>query len=229
LGRIREATAVRAFSLFGSALLVLGVSLWITGVSRVRTPGATPQKPDLDSISPGAPAVVAMEMQDGRYFAAAEKWNNLTPEDGHRPFYPRPVGQTDWSAPGQVSLVAFPWESVKYGNNRGMALRLANRTEDEVPFAACDNNLYIVQEALNTKGQWQQIEAFPTSWCGNSHHCLRLPPGEYWAFSAPVYEGTMTTKLRFRLDISCQPTGPVYYSNEFEGRINPQQFIPRQR
>lgn len=125
---------------------------------------------------------------------------------------------------GEISLVALPTETVPFAKSyRGFRLLLINRTNSEVPFDASDSRVSIIQEALDTHGQWRPIEYLPSSWCGNSYHRVFLPAGHYWEFIAPQYGGAQKTKLRFAL----QGKQPIH-SNEFEGSINPQQFTEKQ-
>ncbi len=54
---------------------------------------------------------------------------------------------------------------------------------------------------------------------------MYLGSGEYWAFSAPRYVGDRKTKLRFAFTVA---EGKTIYSNEFEGSVNPEQFVEKQ-
>ncbi|MGB3119925.1 MAG: hypothetical protein WBE58_13975 [Verrucomicrobiales bacterium] len=121
---------------------------------------------------------------------------------------------------GQITLVALPADSVPFmGQYLGFRLLLINRTATEAPFAASDSRLNIICEARDQSGEWKPIEYLSSSFCGNSYHSVYLPSGHYWEFSAPVYSGSLKTKLRYNLQ-GKQPT----YSNEFDGSINPIQF-----
>ena len=125
---------------------------------------------------------------------------------------------------GQLALIAFPEKAVPFANkHRGMRLLLINRTKREAEFPASDSRISILQEAQDSKGRWKPIEYLPSSWCGNSYHRVFLPAGHYWEFAAPVYSGTMKTKLRFVL-LGKHPL----YSNEFEGSVNRGQFTQKQ-
>lgn len=129
--------------------------------------------------------------------------------------------------PNAVSLIALPEELVPFGRSqRGFRVVLANTTEQSVAFAASDSRLRIVREALSPEGEWKAIEDLPSSWCGNSHHEVFLPPGQSWSFSAPVYEGAIETRMRFVLRGSSE--GEVIYSDEFPGTVNKEQFSIRQ-
>lgn len=127
---------------------------------------------------------------------------------------------------------------------KGMRVDIANATSDTLIFNAQDNRLYVKMQARDKDGNWQDIEYLPSSWCGNSYHSLQLPPGQYWAFVAPVYEGTLTTAMRIAvsyIDPSDKPDREerrrqgaysrrrelILYSNEFSGSINPAQFWRR--
>jgi len=136
--------------------------------------------------------------------------------------FPKELSGRNWGASGAVSLVAFPEEPVAYFQQRGLALRLVNRTGKRVGFAACDSCLNIVREALDADGKWREIESPPDAICGNSFHKVFLGLGQFWEFPARLYIGSMKTLLRFRLDPG---EGRAFiYSNEFGGEIAPAQF-----
>jgi hypothetical protein len=125
---------------------------------------------------------------------------------------------------GQLALSALSQTTVPFaGKYRGMRLLLVNRTNREAEFPASDSRLSIVQEAQDSKGQWRPVEYLPSSSCGNSYHRVFLPANHYWEFSAPVYTGSLKTKLRFVL----QGKQPLY-SNEFVGSVNPGQFTQKE-
>jgi len=131
-------------------------------------------------------------------------------------------------ASGKLSLVAYPDEVVVFRKRKAMPLRLVNRTEKVVEFAACDSSLYIVEERLDPNGQWRALETFPSAICGNSYHRVFLEPEEYWEFHVLPWHGGFRTRLRFRLEPGgefgiCRG-GQAIYSNEFEGPSDPGAF-----
>jgi hypothetical protein len=97
---------------------------------------------------------------------------------------------------------------------------LTNGSPDTVTIPAQDGRIKLIQQAVNKKGKWQDIERFTNSMCGNSYHTLFLVPGEFQLFAAPLYKGGFRTKLRFRLALANQEI----YSNTYTGRINAGQF-----
>ena len=127
---------------------------------------------------------------------------------------------------GEYYLLAQPTVVTDFGSAKGMRLVLVNGTDETVSFAASDSRLSIIQEAKDESGKWKPIEYLPSSWCGNSYHQVMLASGEFWAFPAPRYEGSFKTKLRFRLDAGGDK--PPIVSNEFDGKINPEQFTEKQ-
>jgi hypothetical protein len=78
-------------------------------------------------------------------------------------------------------------------------------------------------------GRWQSLERFPQTHCGNSFHRVFLSPGEYWEFYAPHRQGSLKTKLRFRLEPRGErgiaEGGGTLYSNEFDGSIYSAEFV----
>jgi hypothetical protein len=127
---------------------------------------------------------------------------------------------TKLSSTRSLALLALPDESVPFGKSyRGFRLLLMNGTTSEVSLPASDSRLPIIQEALDSKGEWRPIEYLPESWCGNSSHRVFLPARHYWQFAAPAYTGKQRIRLRFVLQQQ-----PPIFSNEIEGSINPAQF-----
>ena len=116
---------------------------------------------------------------------------------------------------------------------KAITVFVANTSKKEIEFYAQDNRLYMKVQALNSKGEWKDIEYLPSSWCGNSYHSLSLDPKYCWKFMTPAYEGDIKTKLRIELtyidpaDKSKKRWNKkvlTIYSNEYEGSINPGQF-----
>ena len=130
----------------------------------------------------------------------------------------------------EISLIAKPDEAVLFAEKyKGMRVVLVNATNGTVGFPASDSRLYIVQEALDGRGEWKPIEYLPSSWCGNSYHTVFLGPNEYWEFAAARYTGKIKTRLRFRFDWQKSGTEKItIYSNEFEGSVNARQFTIQQ-
>ena len=126
---------------------------------------------------------------------------------------------------GRLQLIAQPQANKSVSGEGGMRLLLINATAERVALQATDSRLAIVQEAKDESGNWRAIEAAASSWCGNSSHRMFLPAGQYWSFSAPVYDGDFATTLRFRL--KGIDGGGAVYSHEFAGSINLEQFAGR--
>ena len=140
---------------------------------------------------------------------------------GGSPNVPKKLGDSRHGIDGEVSLIAFPHESVPFATQfLGFRLLLINRTKTEVAFPACSSRLPVICEARDDDGRWMPIEYLPWSSCGNSYHEVFLPAGHYWEFAAPTYSGTTKTKLRFKLE-----TKQPIYSNEFDGFVSALQFI----
>jgi hypothetical protein len=133
----------------------------------------------------------------------------------------RPLRIDRPTGPDRVSLIAFPSaEAVFREKHRGFLVTLENQTGEALWLNAVDSKLRIVREARDFSGQWKAVESLPTSWCGNSYHRVALPANHYWAFVAPVYDGSMRTMMRFVL----RDKDRELVSNEFEGMIDPLLF-----
>ncbi len=141
--------------------------------------------------------------------------------------FPKKIENDALGKPGEVSLIVEPNTIVDFGKRKAIVLKLVNRTAETTSFAACDSGLYIVQEALNRRGEWQPLERFPDSFCGNSFHQVFLEPDEYWAFYAIPRVGGFKTKLRFRLErLGERANGAgIIVSDEYEGSVSPTAFV----
>jgi hypothetical protein len=128
---------------------------------------------------------------------------------------------------GHVLLIARPEQRVAWADRyEGLEVVLANTTRGTVWFEASDSRLSIVREARDAEGRWRPVEYLPSSFCGNSYHRVALPPDHYWSFAAPRYSGTVATVMRFVLLDAGR--GEPLYSNEFDGWVNPEQFLVKQ-
>lgn len=100
-------------------------------------------------------------------------------------------------------------------------LYLINASKDTVNVPAQDGRIEIIQQAINKNGEWQDIDNFINSFCGNSYHTLQLAPNEFQIFATPIFKGQFKTQLRFKLEIDKQ----IIYSNTYLGLINYGQLL----
>lgn len=100
---------------------------------------------------------------------------------------------------------------------------IVNGTEKNLSLQLQDGSLFMIQEAQNNKGEWLPIEHWEYSWCGNSYYSwLGLDKKYYAVFPVRIYSGNYKTKIRLKmLD---DRTKKIYYSESFEGQINPSYF-----
>jgi hypothetical protein len=209
-------------------IVLLLSAISAAGCGQSDNPDGDEHKWDLRPPARGALAVTADEQMRGIY-AVGSRIEDRDALGGFGPCdnYPKERGGNEWGAKGDVSLMAFPKEPVAYFKDRGLALRLVNRSDDIWAFAACDSCLYIVCEAIDVDGHWRTIETAPQVCCGNSSHKVFLKPDQYWEFPARQYTGPIKTKLRYRLDPGKERL-PIY-SNEFDGKVAAGQFEERAR
>ena len=132
--------------------------------------------------------------------------------------------------PGQLSIAIPENDTLRYTEGY-MARRIyvVNRSSDTIFFEGHDYRVHMKLQAKDWHGTWRDIEWLPLSGCGHSYHTLWLPPESYWSFKMPVYYGMYKTQLRAQLEYEF----PLYekhilYSQAFEGRINPGQFMNRE-
>lgn len=124
-------------------------------------------------------------------------------------------------------------QTIISGQFRGITAYVYNTKLDTFSIDVQDNRLYIVAQALNRRGEWQDVEYNPSSWCGNSYYDIKLAPDECWKFDIPIYDGDFPTMLRLKFDWTKRWTNDgeeikTIYSNTFPGKINPGQFWRKQ-
>jgi hypothetical protein len=84
-----------------------------------------------------------------------------------------------------------------------------------------DGSLIMIQEAIDKNGDWQPIEYWTYSGCGNSYfHPLTLKPGKYIMIPIKKYNGNYKTKIRLKL----KKDKSIFYSDPFDGSIETSQF-----
>ncbi len=148
--------------------------------------------------------------------------------------YPEKISKPNNFQSKTLSVVVRPEVTNNtHESYNAIKVHIVNATRDKIEFNAQDSRLYMTVQALNSKGEWKDIEYLPSSWCGNSYHTLTLEPKHFWTFLTPIYEGDFKTKLRIKLQY-IDPSGKpdkngekkenTIYSNEYEGSINPGQF-----
>ncbi len=83
-----------------------------------------------------------------------------------------------------------------------------------------DGSIMMVVEAINQKNQWQPIEYWSGSWCGNSYYTVLLPPRNILMTRGIKCSGDFYTKCRMKVT----NREKQIYSNEFYMSINETQF-----
>lgn len=84
-----------------------------------------------------------------------------------------------------------------------------------------DGRMIFIQEALNENNEWKAIEYFAFSGCGNSYGTIPLDTNSFLMFGVNKYKGNFKTKLRVRL----LTNSGIIFSNEYDGKINIEQFV----
>lgn len=115
-------------------------------------------------------------------------------------------------------------------SNGKYKLFLLNDTKDTLIINVQDNRLYIKVQALDSAGNWRDIEYIPNSWESNSYYSIKMKPKFHWTFNIYAYKGEFQTKLRVMFEYSSRKKDAqniILYSNEFDGSINPAQFWRR--
>ncbi|CAG5082631.1 hypothetical protein [Parvicella tangerina] len=98
---------------------------------------------------------------------------------------------------------------------------LVNTTDTTFNAERQDGSLIMIQEAQNKEGDWQPIEYWIYSGCGNSYfNPLVLEPHEYAEVAIVKYHGKFETKMRLKFKYDKN----IMYSQPFNGSINLSQF-----
>jgi hypothetical protein len=108
----------------------------------------------------------------------------------------------------------------KYSKSHFIAY-LVNMTDSSVYIKTQDGSLLIIQEALDENNNWQPIEYWIPSGCGNSYfNPLSLEAGKCVLVPIKRYDGNYKTKFRLKFNTGKR----IIYSDIFEGTLNKSQF-----
>lgn len=99
---------------------------------------------------------------------------------------------------------------------------LVNTTDNNFYAKKQDGSLIMIQEAMDENGNWQPIEYWVYSGCGNSYfNPLDLASQQYIAIPIRKYSGSFDTQIRLKLKASDEL---IIYSEPFEGSIHKAQL-----
>lgn len=99
---------------------------------------------------------------------------------------------------------------------RGFPVYIFNPTKSSVKLEEQSGRVMMIQEALDSNGQWKPIEYWQFSDCGNSYGGVALRPDYYLMTKIVKYKGTYETLLRLKLINHDE----IIYSKPFKGSIN---------
>lgn len=106
-------------------------------------------------------------------------------------------------------------------NDSVFSLYIKNNQDQTLKLIPEDNSLYIIQEALNQKNEWNPIEFWGYSTCGNSYeNTIIFEPQSILHVTTMKYSGSFKTKIRFRLLLQ----NKIYFSNEIPSTVNLSKF-----
>ena len=107
-------------------------------------------------------------------------------------------------------------------NQRQQQVWIINNTKDTVTIQMQDWSFICVLQAKTKNGQWNPIQYWRFSTCGNSYYFKDFPPRTANSFITKLPdEGDYKTKLRYKL----LGADKFYCSNEFDGRIKYCEFV----
>lgn len=99
---------------------------------------------------------------------------------------------------------------------RGFPVYIYNPTKNPLRIEEQDGRIMMIQEALDSNGQWRPIEAWQFSDCGNSYGGVVLRPDYYIMIKIVKYKGSYETLLRLKMINKDE----IIYSKPFRGSIN---------
>ena len=193
------------------------------GAQHIRTIAHAP--PDDVPEETSTKNAVSLQFMTRGYCYAGSQLKDTKASGGFGPSDNAPKKVRARSNANALFLLAQPGVAMPFAGGPGMRVTLVNDTQDLLAFEASDSRLAITQESQDTDGNWKPVEYLPSSWCGNSYHRVFLLSGHFWEFSAPRYQGTVPTKLRFAMVLA---DGSQLYSNVFDGSVNPDQFTMKE-
>ena len=100
-----------------------------------------------------------------------------------------------------------------------MPVYIKNGTNENKKIYDQDYHLIIVQEVLDPKGKWREIEMYQTGSCGMAWGWKTLPPNTMIVTSILKYSGDYKTLGRVKFD-----NGTVYFSEPYTINVNPKIF-----
>lgn len=114
-------------------------------------------------------------------------------------------------------------DSIHLLNNQGQQLVwIINNSKDTVTIQMQDWSFICILQAKTKSGQWNPMQYWRFSTCGNSYYLKHFPPKTANSFITKLPDkGDYKTKLRFKL----LGKDKYYYSNEFDGKINYCEFV----
>ncbi|NBL64333.1 hypothetical protein GV828_03845 [Flavobacterium sp. NST-5] len=110
--------------------------------------------------------------------------------------------------------------SVEVKNDTIYYVSVKNNSEKTIELLTQDNQIFIIQEAIDESGKWKPIEYWQYSTCGNSYNSIEILPKNKILTETTRYDGDFKTKIRFKL----LHKNKEFYSNEVEAKISLQQF-----
>lgn len=119
------------------------------------------------------------------------------------------------------------------GEYLGYQACLVNNSKTDIYFLSHFGRLMMRTQAIDQNGNWADVQLHPIG-CSGGYEDIILQSGYHWTLTVPKFEGSYKTKLRvvlFFKEVSDYTDWPwdedrhAICSNEFEGSVNPGQFI----
>ena len=105
-------------------------------------------------------------------------------------------------------------------NNLEFSVGISNHSADTIYIPIQDKSVISILEAKDNNGNWNPIQFWPISGCGNSYYSQIISPNQTLLYSVKKDFGEIPTSMRLRL----HGTDTIFVSNEFSGTINSNMF-----
>jgi|SRR6056297_510126 len=126
-------------------------------------------------------------------------------------------------SPGQFKYEGYKWNEGNSG--KYFEAFLINTTDSTLTLKRQDASLIIIQEAIDENGNWEPIEYWVNSGCGNSYlNPVKLSAGKYIVVPIRKYQGEFKTQIRLKYKFSYLGGQGIKISDSFEGSIDKSQF-----
>lgn len=120
----------------------------------------------------------------------------------------------------ELERTMIEWENRPNEYINSYPIFILNPNKQSLSIELQDMQVIMIYEALNELNEWQPIEYWTYSTCGNSYSNVVIEPKHFIMSKIVKYQGGYKTKLRLKI----KNRNSIFYSNVFNGFINKSQL-----